>query len=134
MNLRERILSASDLKKSTVNVPEWNNGEDLILTVRELSAAEREEVLNLHVQLAGASVVTPAICETIRVATLDENGEQLFQPEDVSALAGKHEDPLMRIYRAIMELSGITSEAENNAEPAPGKHSENAPSSGVITG
>jgi hypothetical protein len=130
MSLRDLILQAKDLKNAVVSVSEWNNGEPLSVTVRELSAGERESILGMHVELSEQGKATDAVCATIEMAALDENGERLFQPGDAELLAQKNEEPLMRLYSKIMELSGIGGGEESEA----GKPSDESQNSGITTG
>lgn len=124
MNLRERILAVNDLKTKTVSIPEW----DLELTVRELSGGERDEIFRLHEQSADIA----AVCRTIEIGAIDENGARVFEDGDAEKLAGKSDAALTTLYSEIMKLSGCNLDKEGDDSPA-GKPLEKTQNSGEST-
>ena len=121
MNLRNEIIAVMDLKTKQVFIKEW----DLEITVRELNGGQRDEVFRLHDQAADIK----AVCRTIELGVIDEDGNRVFEDGDSEKLAGKSDDALSKIYSEIMKLSGCDvtgAEGETSA----GKPSEKTLSSG----
>ena len=121
LNLREQILAASDLKISTVHVEQWN----LDITVRELNAGQRDEVISLH----SKSDPMTAVYRTITLGAIDEEGNQVFEEGDAEKLAEKSDSALGKIYKEIIKLSGLGAGEESEA----GKPSEKNQDSGTTT-
>lgn len=123
MSLRDAILKKDDLKTETVTVEQW--GVDV--PVKELSLRTRTRVMDMH----GTGAADEAIVETVIAGALDEDGEPLFTRDDAEALAEKSEAAMIKLYKAILKLSGVnidgTAEGEQETEAA--KPSDSAPSS-----
>ncbi|WP_186056812.1 hypothetical protein [Burkholderia gladioli] len=121
---KDAILSADDLKKQVVSVPEW--GGDVI--VRTMMASERDEFeqslvtrddtgkLVANTQGAGVRLVA--------LTVVDEGGALLFTQADIEALSRKSSLALARITEVAETLSGIGAKAKEAAA----KNSEAAPS------
>lgn len=124
MNLRNLILAADDLKTKVVPVKEWN----LELIVRELSGGERDEVFRLH----GQSADIKAVCRTIELGAVDEEGNRVFEDGDAEKLAGKSDAALTKLYSEIMKLSGCGID-KSEGEATAGKSLEITQSSGKNT-
>jgi hypothetical protein len=107
---RDAILSADDLKKELVPVPEW--GGDIY--VRALTGAERDQFEASIVEMRGKkSVFKP---ENIRAklavySVCDEGGKRLFSDADMTALSKKSAAALQRVFETAQRLSGITEDA-----------------------
>lgn len=126
LNLRDAILSTNDLKTEIVTVPEW--GVDI--TVKELSLRTRTRVLDMH----STGAADAAIVETVIAGALDESGNALFTRDDAEALAEKSEAAMIKLYRAIMELSGVPiGDKTEKPEPPAAKPSDSDPSSTPTT-
>lgn len=125
LNLRDAILSTNDLKTEVVKVEEW--GVDI--TVKELSLRTRTRVMDMH----GTGAADEAIVETVIAGALDEDGKQLFTRDDAEALAEKSEAAIIKLYKAILKLSGVDidgkGEGEGEKETEAAKLSDSAPSS-----
>lgn len=118
---RDQILSADDLGRELVNVPEW--GGDVY--VRGLTGKERDQfeasmidqrgksqsvnLQNIRAKLAGLS-----IC--------DESGKRVFTDADLQALAGKSAIALNRVFEVARRLSGL---GDNDVEELAGGLEEN---------
>ena len=124
MSLRDAILNTRDLKTEVVMVEQW--GLDII--VKELSLRDRTRVMDMH----GQGAADDAIVETVIAGTTDEYGEPLFTAEDATALADKSEAAMLKLYKAIMALSGVDMDG-NEKETEAGKPSDYAPSSTTTT-
>ncbi len=129
MNLRDAILKKDDLKTETVTVEEW--GVDV--TVKELSLRTRTRVMDMH----GTGAADEAIVETVIAGALDEEGNPLFTRDDAEALAEKSEAAMIKLYKAILKLSGVDIDgkaADAKKETEAAKPSDSAPSSTTTTG
>ena len=130
MSLRDAILKKDDLKTETVTVEQW--GVDV--PVKELSLRTRTRVMDMH----GTGAADEAIVETVIAGALDENGEPLFTRDDAEALAEKSEAAMIKLYKAILKLSGVDidgkGEGEGEEETEAAKLSGSAPSSTTTTG
>lgn len=125
MSLRDAILKKDDLKTETVTVEQW--GVDV--PVKELSLRTRTRVMDMH----GTGAADEAIVETVIAGALDEDGEPLFTRDDAEALAEKSEAAMIKLYKAILKLSGVDidgkGEGEGEEETEAAKLSGSAPSS-----
>lgn len=124
MSLRNLILTADDLKTKVVSVKEWS----VELIVRELSGGERDEVFRLHDQSADIK----AVCRTIELGAIDEEGNRVFKDGDAEKLAGKSDAALTKLYSEIMKLSGCVIE-KSEGEATAGKSLEITQPSGKNT-
>lgn len=125
MSLRDAILKKDDLKTETVTVEQW--GVDV--PVKELSLRTRTRVMDMH----GTGAADEAIVETVIAGALDEDGNPLFTRDDAEALAEKSEAAMIKLYKAILKLSGVDidgkGEGEGEEETEAAKPSGSAPSS-----
>jgi len=125
MSLRDAILNKDDLKTEVVPVEEW--GVDV--PVKELSLRTRTRVMDMH----GTGAADEAIVETVIAGALDEEGNPLFTRDDAEALAEKSEAAMIKLYKAILKLSGVDidgkSEGEGEGETEAAKPSDSAPNS-----
>ena len=107
----EDILKFADLRRGTVEVPEWNT----VLTVQELGLEQGLAVYNMMQGMDGGKVTMQAqdIARIVAWSVIDpDTGDAVFSEADVPKLAKKNREALIRIYQAITELSG--EEAEKN--------------------
>jgi len=117
---KEQILSAHDLKKIKVDVPEWGGS----VFIKTITAAERDRfesaiyksktkinIVNVRARLASLTVV-------------DDKGARLFTPDDISALGEKSAMAMDRIFQAACKLNKMTpkdiEELEKNSSIIPG--------------
>lgn len=111
-SLRERILSAQDIRSERVYVPEW----DVEVEVRSMTGAQRARVLQ------GATVDGEVDLERLYPILLietvydPETGGPVFNPADRDALNSKNSGALERIAKVAMRLSGIEPGAEDAAK------------------
>ena len=109
MDLRGKIFSAVDLKTERVDVPEWG----VTVYVRTLSGAQRDEFEQglQDSKSEGAGIDIRGLKARLAVlATVDDDGEAVFQPGDEEALQNKSAAPLDRLYQAASRLSGLSPE------------------------
>ncbi len=126
LNLRDRILSMDDLDTGVVTIKEWDN---LDVTVRELSAGERDEVIALH---QNEDTMLKAVFRTITLGAIDEDGTRIFNDDDAEKLAEKSDAALTQIYQGIVKLSGLAGN-EKEGETPEGKPSATIQDSGETT-
>ena len=104
---RDQILAAEDLKRETIDVPEW--GGDVI--VRSLTGAERDAFEDSVVRQRGKTRELNLRNQGARLVSLsliDESGTRLFSDGDVEALGRKSAAALDRVFAAAQRLSGLT--------------------------
>ena len=93
--------NAGSLRFGVVNVPEWGG------TVRVRSLTGRERCLlwrqrrNPRKEFSDGGVYAMAVS----FAIVDEDGDRVFNNQDIPGLGRKSAIPIMRIYRAILRLS-----------------------------
>lgn len=114
---KEAILSADDLEKELVEVPQWGGA----VYVRALTGAERDAFEQSMVEMR--TVRQGRKQETVREMRLqnirarlcalticDEEGNRLFTDADVQALGRKSASALNRVFQVAQRLSGLTDE------------------------
>ena len=99
---KEAILQANDIKKVLVEVPEWGGQ----VYVRSMTAIQRDKfelaVQEKKIQNWRALIASQTIC--------DENGNTLFNEQDINALSQKSASALSRVFDKAIELSRFTNE------------------------
>jgi hypothetical protein len=151
---RDQILATKGrLKTQTVHVPEWADGGDDEVIVRELTGSERDAFeASLSVQRPvfgpdkGAAQRMESIpdLENLRAklvakVIVDAQGVRVFQDTDIFALGELSASALQRVFDVAQELSGMNAEAETDAEgnseaaPSGGSTSESPETSGTPT-
>lgn len=103
---REQILQADDLKRETVEVPEW--GGQVI--VRCLTGTERDEFEAALIEFKGKSYnvrLANARARLTALSVVDESGQRLFSEADVIALGQKSAAALDRVFDVAQRLSGL---------------------------
>ena len=106
---REAILESKDIKTEEVAVPEWG-GEVL---VRGLTGRERDEFESAIMQRRGKHLVPDVFNVRARLVTwcvIDEDGNHLFEPGDITTLGEKNGAAINRIFEVASKLSGMTDE------------------------
>ena len=115
---RDTILSADDLPKVLVPVPEW--GGDVY--VRSLTANERDFIELMYMDLrddkkAKQLKLRATVCA---MSIVDESGKRLFSESDIEALGRKSYKALDRVKTAAEKLNALTAdevdELEKNSE------------------
>lgn len=104
---RDAILSAEDLEKELVHVPEWGGH----VYVRALTGAERDAFEASMVDQRGRDRKMNLKNLRARLCALticDEEGNRLFSDADVEALGRKSAAALTRVFAVAQRLSGLT--------------------------
>ena len=110
MSLRDQILNSNDIPKELVKVKEWN----IEIEVRGMTGAERTRILDLAQAGDGMNLqmVYPEI--VISTAFDAETGENIFSPEDRTALLSKSANALDALATVGMRLAGFLAETSND--------------------
>jgi len=106
MLTRDQILSADDLKRETVAVPEW--GGDVL--IRTMTGTERD-AFEASLQGGGKSgkINTANIrARLVSLTAVDEAGGRLFADSDMATLGGKSAAALDRCSAVAMRLNGMS--------------------------
>ncbi len=124
---RDQILGAQDLKRETVDVPEWGGA----VIVRELTAVERMAFEQEVLAAGGVGQLPPDVVGRVAAwCIIDEKGQRVFSDEDGAALGAKSTDAILRVFRATMRLSAFAPEDE----AALRKNSASSPGGGSSSG
>jgi hypothetical protein len=108
---KEQILAAQDLKKTTIEVPEWGG----TVNVKQIGVRERDELSALHgvwTKAKGNSRVFndtkeghEAFAEfrlkTVAFSLADDNGNRLFSDADIEDLGKKSPAVIDRVYEQL---------------------------------
>lgn len=96
------ILAADDKKTFTVDVPEWGGS----VVIRVMSGTERDRFEsefvggNKNVEMVRAKLVAKCLC--------DEEGNRLFNEQEIPALGEKSAAVLDRLFTACMKHNRFT--------------------------
>ena len=115
MNLRDRILNTNDTRERLVDVSQWGWGTVLC---RNLSGLERAALSKLSTfRIQGTVTSKQTTADTVILGSYDPDTKQkLFKETDRDALLAHNSAPLEKLAEVINDLSGITFEAEKEAE------------------
>jgi hypothetical protein len=104
MNLREKILNASDIRSEIVRVDAW----DVSVEVRGLSGEQRAQVVNAARREDGSIDDGRIIVPLIIAATFDPDTKaQVFQKADRDTLETKNAAVLDEVAKVALRLSGL---------------------------
>lgn len=112
MGLRDQILTADDLPRERIAVPEW--GCDL--WVRPLTLAERDQYLSYYAETSEKREPVHLSAMLVRLAVVDELGERVFTEADFGAITQKSATVVDRLALRIQDVSGLRSTAKADAE------------------
>lgn len=102
---RKQILEAKDIKKETVDVPEWGGK----VVVMGMTGKQRDEFEQAIVQgkKVKMSNIRAKLCQ---VSLVDAAGVLLFSPADITELGNKSAVALDRCFDMASKLSGLSKE------------------------
>lgn len=109
-SIRERVMSAKDIREERVDVPEWGFSDTEALTVRGLSGTARDEFEEscLRRNKNGADFDSRNLrAKLVARCVVDEDGDRVFSDADLEWLGGKSASALSRIYEVAAKLSRI---------------------------
>jgi hypothetical protein len=118
---RETILAKRNLKRETVEIPEWNG----TILVRELSGAERARYeAGFSDTVQGEALTIEAKSKRLEnmrakivvLAAINEDGTHIFHDDDVGEVNELSGAALDRIFSAVMRLSGYGKEEIDKAK------------------
>ncbi len=122
---KDAILSADDLPREEVDVPEWNGS----VFVRTMTAAERDSFEMGVMQEDGSKDFLNLRARLCARCLVDDKGERLFTDAEAVALGGKSAGALDRIFAVTQRLNGMSAEdVEELAKNLPGDPDEDSPS------
>jgi len=105
MLTRDQILSADDLKRETVAVPEW--GGDVI--VRTMTGTERDAFeASLQGGKGGKLNLANIRARLVSRTAVDDAGARLFTEADIEAVGGKSAAALDRCFAVAQRLNGLS--------------------------
>jgi hypothetical protein len=99
---KDQILSASDFKIQSVDVPEWGGS----VFIRSLTSRNRDR---LEEKMKGHSLVD-ARALVVACCACDENGVLLFEEKDVESITQKSGTATGRIFDAAMKMLRFSEE------------------------
>jgi hypothetical protein len=109
---KEQILEADDLKRETVDTPEWS-GEVLL---RELRGRERDAFEEGSLDKQRNVSMANMRARLVAASAIDEQGERLFTHNEAAQLGDKSATALNRLFEVCCRLSGITSDDVDKLE------------------
>ena len=104
---REQILSADDLKREEVVVPNWGGS----VFVRSLTGAERDRLEEQSVTRNGKTFeanYNNVRARLVSLAAVDESGKRLFTEADIEALGAKSAAALDLVFTVASRLNGLS--------------------------
>lgn len=101
------ILDYDDSGKELVEVPEWNG----CVYVRRLTVNERLGFAEQMSNVPAGKIPKGAMEEMVATVCVDENGQQIFTPDDHDRLCQKTSSAIERIFNAAAELNGLTAKS-----------------------
>ena len=104
MLTKEQILSADDLRREQVNVPEWGGS----VFVRTLTGTDRDAFEQSIIQNSERMDLANVRARMAVLCVVDEKGERLFADSDAQALGAKSSLALGRIFTVAQKLNGMT--------------------------
>lgn len=109
---KNTILSAVDLARETVNVPEW--GGDIVL--QEMTALDREK-LRGELDIDGDKVSTDNLAGRVLVRCIvDDAGVRIFNDDDAEILGNKGQKPLRRLFEKAMAMNAMFTDDEEEVK------------------
>ena len=117
---KDQILQADDLKKETVDTPEW--GGDVL--VRELRGRERDAFEEGSMDKQRNVSMKNMRARLVAMSAINEEGERLFTAAEATQLGDKSATALNRLFEVCCRLSGITSDDVEKLEKNSETHHE----------
>jgi hypothetical protein len=100
---REQILAADDLRRETVEVPEWGGS----VIVQTMTGADRDAWEASIVTTAGKADLRNMRAKLAAACVVDENGQRLFSVADIESLSAKSAGALDRITRVAQRINRL---------------------------
>lgn len=113
---KAEILDALDLKTEIVEVPEWGGA----VTVRTMTGADRDAFEEQLVRVGPDGKREPDLrnmrAKLVALTVIDENGDRMFNEDDIRALTAKSAAALARVADAAQRLNGLGADSVEEAE------------------
>lgn len=103
------ILKADDIKKETIDVPEW--GGKVIM--QSMCSKDRDAWELAMVDEKGQNKMENIRATLVAACLVDDKGELLFSPKEVKLLGKKSAKVLDKLFTEAQKISGI---GENDVE------------------
>lgn len=101
---RAQVLEADDKPPIELFIPEWGG----YVKIKHMSGAERDKWEGSNRRKDGSFDHHNFRARLAALTLLDENGQQMFTPADISELGKKSSVALDRIFTLILETNKIT--------------------------
>ena len=106
MDLRDKILTADDLRREPLTLERWC----VTVYVRELTGTERAEYETLLIENKDqpmAERIRNMRDSLIALTTVNEAGERVFNSDDIEELGKKNAAELERVYDLSMTINRL---------------------------
>ncbi len=112
MNLLNKlaILSATDCRIETVDVPEWGGA----VRIRAMTGAERD-AFRTTISDGASNEVGRFEAALLALTLVDENGNRLFELAELDALRAKSATVLDRVAKEAMRINGMDADSQDAA-------------------
>lgn len=118
-----QIIDSKDIKMEKVFVPEWADGDlEAYVMVKALSAKEQDEFDKTIIKETKGGTGKPKVdltnyrAKRAAFCLCDDDGNLLFTPEEIPALAEKSSIALTRVLTVDKRLNGDLEALEKNSE------------------
>lgn len=112
---RDQILEVEDLDIEEVEVPEWGGS----VLIKALSGTERD-AYEASVSVFRGNERLPDVenarAKLVVRVVVDDEGNRIFQDEDIAVVGGKSSRALDRIFEAAAKQSGLSEEESAEAK------------------
>lgn len=130
MTLASRILTADDLKKEEVTIPEWDN---VTVIVRAMTGTQRAQFVKDNDKHG----VYVAMLRALMGSVLDpETMKPVFEPAHQDDLTKKNGTTIDQLFLVLAKISGLNpqgvAEAEKNSQPANEDSTSSSPNSSTV--
>lgn len=102
---RSAILEAADVKKETVEVPEWGGS----VYVRVMTGTDRD-LFESSMYLKGDDRLINLRAHLCALTICNEDGTRLFSDADIEALGKKSGEALDRVFKTAQRINGLSGE------------------------
>jgi hypothetical protein len=113
---KEQILQATDVDIEEIEVPEWDGK----VRVCGLDAQYVQRLIQsgfINPRTGEADMAMLDLIDLAARSLVDEDGEPLLSRSEAKTLGKRSFAPLMRVATKALQLSGLTAEDEDEAEP-----------------
>ena len=101
---RDAILAAVDLRRETVDVPEWGGS----VIVSEMTGEARDAWEQSLIAPGSKPNLINVRARLVAACVVNEDGSRMFTPADVETLGRKSGRALDRVAKVAQRLNGLT--------------------------